>query len=117
MKIAMKYGKRAEASESEGIVSGADFIKLPDGTLIQWTKVSITAGASATGSAVWTFTQPFVDSDYVCTATAAVGTQVNTRSRVLASSYNTTDITVYWRNESNASYTMNVACIAVGRWK
>lgn len=99
------------------IESGSDYVKFPDGTLIQWAKVSITAGANATGNTTWTFTEPFVDTDYVATATAATGTQANTRSRVIASSYNTTDIHVYWRNESNSSYTMSVACIAIGRWK
>lgn len=104
-----------------GFESGSNtngrYCKLPDGTMIQYSKVSVTAAATATGSTVWTFPQEFINTDYVVTATAAVGTQVNTRSRVLASGYNTTDITVYWRNESNASYTMNVACIAIGQWK
>lgn len=100
-----------------GTAANGSYCKLPDGTLLQWTKLSISAGAGATGNAVWTFPVPFAGTDYAVTTTAAVGTQANTRSRTMASGYNTTGITVYWRNESSSSYTMNVACLAVGRWK
>lgn len=103
---------------SGGIESGSNYIKFPEGTMIQWAKVGVSAVGGASGSHVWTFPQEFYDTNYVVTATVATGTQVNTRSRVIASSYNTTDITVYWRNEaSGSSYTVNVACIAIGRWK
>jgi hypothetical protein len=120
MNIAMRYGtagNAGNASSAETIVSGADYIKFPDGTMMQWSLVSVTAAASANGSSVWTFSQPFIDTDYLVQTTAQLGSVVNTRALTMASGRNTTDVTIYWRNNSNASYTMQVACLAIGKWK
>ena len=98
----------ADLPESE---SGANYIKFPDGTMIQWIEETVSSGWSK-----WMiFPNHFIDTTYiafnsiVCNTSAAIG--------VTAVSKQTNQLVVSFSAQPTSTAPATVTTIAIGRWK
>lgn len=87
--------------------SGADYLKLPDGTLMCWGTVSL---ASSATYARCTFSKAFVNTSYTAVGVIAGSPIAATSIGSKATDY--VDI-----NSTASSYARSIAWIAIGRWK
>lgn len=95
---------------------GNDYVKLPNGTLIQWGQAHFpSSGSGGNGYAVEDFTIPFVDTPSV-TATSMYASSVITFD--LSVQPRTYNVTIYARTNDGNPVTGASACwTAMGRWK
>ena len=106
----------AEVEENR-IESSTNYCKMPDGTLIQWGKVSITTGTAAVpfgyrGVAAVTFAMTFVSLPAVITSPEDDGGYWNSGSNTITNTSFTASMA-----GNLQSVTKNVDWIAIGRWK
>jgi hypothetical protein len=107
----------------QAIESGADYIKYADGTMICWLKTTVTSdwttvyitGVLWQHNTTWTFPQTFIDAPVVTCGRYQWGTGAS-----WGQSASTTTTTTNLRGldgRTNASGTITIEAMAIGKWK
>ena len=105
--------------EKVSTTGGAGYVKLPDGTMIQWGEIySPSIAANSSGTATITFPVPFADATYVL-MTQVVKTSIPAlRSACIADTGKTvSSASINLQNNYGAASSLTVWWSAYGRWK
>lgn len=120
------------ANQASGMIAGAkavaelngklpeendNYIKFPDGTIIQWGRAN--SGASSDGAVTINFPVPFIDTSYRITATPEYGSSSYPVFLTSVQRVNTGSAVIYFRQAYIVAVITGVYAewIAVGRWK
>ena len=113
----MAQGDIKQVTNNSGKSNNIYYCKMPDGTLIQWGKGTISGGS---GSVTFTLPVSFVDTAYavvaspdiVTSSSGVYGTGATFPTQITA----VNQVRVH-RSNSSATYDNYVYFIAIGRWK
>ena len=117
---AVNSGAPANSFDSNGILkfanggmndSGANYCKMPDGTLIQWGDASIPAGSEKT---TVTFPLAFINTNY---AVSVIGVYTVTRDVAFVYAAQTTTAIDIYDSLADVSLGETFKWLAIGRWK
>lgn len=111
------YENGTSLSDKYGVVSGANYIKYPDGTMIQWGTAGAYASAKRDDITV-TMPQSFINTSYIVQITGRYNGNTPESYETAGTAYNTAvnQFTLH-RFNTTSSYLNIMAWLAIGKWK